>query len=405
MSVFQLKIIEKLLIRLCRLEHSEQERQEIGDLMQQVSDWDEFVTRANAHGIIALCWYNITQTGNKKLIPERSLQQLYNGFLKSLARNSGIYNLLDEVLEIASSDNVQVILLKGLALEKTIYGNKGLRQMNDLDILVKREDAVKLRNLLLAKGFESMPMISPLHEKILPYYGKHLPEMYRKGLSVEIHFRMFDHKNEKLTKEIIETAIPGEKQGSYFPEEQFHLLYLIKHLDYHEKSGHSQLRLYADLVNMINQNKNIIPELIRKADSSGLKDIVAEKLFILEKFFSAEITPDSELSRTPDAVCRMPVTGCLVPDIQEDKVEQKFLAMLRTMQDDDCRTPDAGRRTPNILKPLGEFDSFRDKLFFIIGYLFPSIAFMKYRYKLKSTIPAIFWYPLRWIQGMSRLFR
>ena len=55
--------------------------------------------------------------------------------------------------------------------------------MNDLDILVSEKDAIKLRKILLQNGFLSDPLISPLHSYFLLTEGKHLPEMYKDGLS------------------------------------------------------------------------------------------------------------------------------------------------------------------------------------------------------------------------------
>ena len=38
---------------------------------------------------------------------------------------------------------IKHILLKGMALEHTLYGSKGLRQMTDCDILIKSEEAAE----------------------------------------------------------------------------------------------------------------------------------------------------------------------------------------------------------------------------------------------------------------------
>src|SRR5664280_884465 len=198
---------EKLLLCLCRLSFSDQQKAEICDLVKQITNWPRFVTLANEHGIIALCRHNLVTLHCDATIPEKYREILHAGYLKSLSRNTKMFELLKEVLSIAASENIKVVLLKGLALEKTIYGNSGLRQMNDLDILVRIEDAIKLRNLLLKNSFKSQPAISPLHEKILPSYGKHLPEMYKNGLSVEIHFKLFEQKGNSLTEQFIENSM------------------------------------------------------------------------------------------------------------------------------------------------------------------------------------------------------
>ena len=82
---------EKLLLSLCRLEFSEEQKSEIRDLMKEIKDWDHFVDLSNKHGVIALCWYNLTETGNSKLVPLRNLEMMHFAFLNSLTRNTFIY--------------------------------------------------------------------------------------------------------------------------------------------------------------------------------------------------------------------------------------------------------------------------------------------------------------------------
>ncbi len=40
-----------------------------------------------------------------------------------------------------------------MALELTEYGNSGLRQMTDIDILLSKQDCLKARELLEGSGF------------------------------------------------------------------------------------------------------------------------------------------------------------------------------------------------------------------------------------------------------------
>jgi hypothetical protein len=248
--------------------------------------------------------------------------------------------------------------------------------MNDLDLLVKREDAIRLRKALLKNGFESAPMMSPLHEKILPYYGKHLPEMVKNGLAVEIHFRLFDQKEEQLTRRVLETAIYDEKLNAFIPDQELHFLYLIKHLNSHEIKGSSQLRLYTDLVvTLENGSKDSISfKLLVQAASKSLKLSVNEKFFVLGNFFGGDLKPKEPM---------------LLTGTPETYIE-KFIFHLG-----NPRFHDPDQKSEDLLKPLKGFKSVRENFYFITGYIFPSISFMKYRYKVKSKFRAITYYPVR----------
>jgi hypothetical protein len=385
----QLAPEERLLLLLCRPAFSDLQKREIVSLAEKVKAWDRFVSLANKHGIIALCRYRLNSPEFSKVIPAVCMDTMHEAFLKSLSRNSRIYMLLNEVLALASKENIRVVLLKGLALEKTVYGNMGLRQMTDLDILVKRDEAVKLRKLLLENGFDSMPMYSRLHEKIVPSYGKHLPEMYKYGLSVEIHFRLFEDRDNALTTDFFEKA---EQESSvsaaiFIPERQFHFLYLIKHLAQHESEGYSQLRLYADLVYLLDDSGDgIVNEsLYNLAGRAKLEKALDGKLYILKNYFDI---------RMPSAT--FPLQG---PE-NTVKTDRNFIFNISH----PAGAPEKAEQE-SVLKPLKLMEKRSDKLLFIIGALFPSVTFMKYRYRLSSGFIAYLYYPVRLFRFMISLFR
>ena len=173
---------EKLLVSLCRLVLSEEQKSEIRDLMNEIKDWDHFVKLLNDHGIIALAAYNIRENGLDDLVPEKAMQILDNGLMQSIIRNTWLVQRWKEVNKILSESGIKHVLLKGMALEHTVYGAKGLRQMTDNDILVKKADAMKAWLLLQKHGFIPEMIKSPLHRKIITEIGKHMPTLAKRWL-------------------------------------------------------------------------------------------------------------------------------------------------------------------------------------------------------------------------------
>ena len=378
---------EKLLISLCRLDPGEEpedecrgQRAESRELSSGIREWENFVRIANENGVIALCWHNLTDPGFSKAVPAAIIDKFHSGYLKSLSRNTLLYNVLEEVLRLARKENIKVILLKGIALEKTVYGNKGLRQMNDIDILVSKNQAIALRNILLKNGFESQPMFSPLHEKILPAYGKHLPEMINKGISTEIHFRLFDQKGNSLTEEIHSKAIklPDSESDVYYPDPQLFFLYLVKHLDKHEKEGNSQLRLYTDLVVLLSNyyNKIINQQLFKYAIEANIEKALSDKLHILETYWNFKF---------PEW------TKSYMEKVQHEIINDMFLQFLRNPNDNGAEVGEE-----SLLNPMKDIPGIVNKFLYIIGLVFPSLTFMKYRYQAGTKAGALLFYPVRW---------
>jgi hypothetical protein len=94
------------------------------------------------------------------------VSKLRSSYLLSLSRNTYLYSSLAGITGLIKTENIKVVLLKGLALEKTLYGDKGLRQMTDIDLLVGQDDVLPIRKILIRNGFRSS-LKSPLYKKLI----------------------------------------------------------------------------------------------------------------------------------------------------------------------------------------------------------------------------------------------
>jgi len=297
----------------------------------------------------------------------------------SLERNTSHVIHMKEVLSILGGAGIKTVLLKGMALENSLYGNRGIRQMTDVDVLISRDECIKARKLLIARGFRSLPLKSPVHKLIIAHTGKHLPSLLKGDFSVEIHHGLFGGAGESLTKllydESYETGIAGEK--AFIPDVQLHFLYLVKHLGYHEMNNESQLRLYADLAVLIERqpDKILNTNLFRLAERAGIEDILAGKLYLLREFWGMEFP-----GWMNDHI-NIRYTGA---------VADKFLFFLESPKGN----PVTGRDIPYkyIIK---EIPGIHRKILFVLGDLFPSVQFMKRRYRCSSGWEALLYYPHR----------
>lgn len=255
---------EQLLVSLCRLDFPEDQLGEIKQIIKEIRDWDYFTRMANSHGIIALIANNIQENNLEQHIPGPVLENLKNGRLQSLLRNAWLTEQWKKVDEILINEGIKYVLLKGMALEHTIYGSCGLRQMTDIDILTKREDALKAWTVLQLNGFTSDILKSSLHRKIILKIGKHLPTLRKDGFAIEVHHRLFHDpaKNGILDKEIDEAKeILIESRPAYILNDEIHFNYLVEHNIDHMSAAGSQLRLFLDL------------ELIRKGSAPDITSL------------------------------------------------------------------------------------------------------------------------------------
>jgi len=98
-------------------------------------DWVGIVDLARRHGVSPFLFYVLRPHREQVLAEVWPVLQAdyYTAAARSLFRE----RQLEQLLEALDSAGVQVVLLKGAALFKTVYPNPGLRTMGDLDLWVR----------------------------------------------------------------------------------------------------------------------------------------------------------------------------------------------------------------------------------------------------------------------------
>jgi len=379
---------EILLLGLCRLEFSKDQIKKIRSLSAVITDWNYFSSLANAHGVAALIYHNLEKHRLLNLIPEEMVTFLRGTLMLSLSRNTFNTEAMGEVLRLLNGENIKTVLLKGLALEFSVYGNSGLRQMSDVDVLINREQCIKARKLLIKNGYVSLPVKSPFHELIIADTGKHLPSLVKNGTYVEIHHELFGGKKNVLTRMLYENSyeieIKGEK--TYIPQPQIFFLYLVKHLWLHELNNESQLRLYTDLVVLICKYRDEIlnSDLLTYAAQANMSEILARRLAPLKDLWGVSFPEwiDNFINRwyNPDSI-------------------NKFIFFLKSPKGNPALNKSGFYR-----HIINDIPGIHRKFLFLLGDIFPSLSFMKKRYKCTSTWKVLFYYPHR-IGKVFWLFR
>ncbi len=213
----------------------------------QLTAWNELPAQAEAHGLGPLLYTYLKQAG--VAVPPGAQRELQGLYLRHRHANAVKMRILSEILAAFHQAGIEARLLKGAALAWLIYPQPGLRPMRDLDLLVKKSDALAAQAALAGLGF-----VAPLPAH-LP--DKHLPAAVRKteglSVSVELHHNLFNLAHPaSLTLEQLPPAPPaltvaGQPACTLGYEEM--LWHLCEHLTYHTTVWES-LRLIwvADIV-------------------------------------------------------------------------------------------------------------------------------------------------------------
>jgi hypothetical protein len=370
---------ELLLASLCMPVDVEPARTRTEELLSLVVDWERFLKLATNHGIAALAYVGLDHSGLSDRVPEHVIAALRNARLKSMARNSALMRQMEEVLKVTGDMDMKIILLKGMALELTVYGNTGLRQMSDIDVLALKKDAIRVHKALIGSGLRPLSPKSLLHRPITGHIGKHLPTLFRNGFAIDIHHDLFGHDKSQLTAKFYDTAVEtilGDRKV-YVPAPWFFFLYLVRHLHKHEEQNESQLRLYTDLLMLIAKYGDEIfcPELFEYSQKAGLNEVLATKLNILGEFWGISFEEH--------------VTG-FIARWYDREFSKKFFFFLGSPKGNPL--PDRSGSYRDIFR---EIPGIHRKALYFIGDLFPTIRFMKKRYGCRSGLRALLYYPHR----------
>jgi hypothetical protein len=309
-----------------------------------------------------------------------------------------ITNAAAEVVDILENKGIRVLLLKGLALEHTVYGSRGLRQMSDADLLVAPDDALRARDILAGAGFASMPMKSWLYRFISLDLGNHLPEMHRGGISVDLHYRLFGTEGGEMVSRAISEAEEISAGGKTFhvlpPVSAF--LGLVSHIYKHDVKGEFQLRLYTDIYLLLKKHGSAIinNDLMAAAEQAGIPSEVRVVMTVMEQAWGLKVPgevdalPGKMKSRTGEMEYLPPEMQAL-PGEEQGKADRFMHDLMYPGQ----ITPESQHEM--FTRNLNSMKGFRKKLIFIAGDVFPSVDFMKRRYGCQSTLSALMHYPHR----------
>jgi hypothetical protein len=104
-------------------------------------DWDAVIDLAGQHGLTGFVYAGLTAHG-KGLVPEKVLDRLKKSYFHNSARNLYIGATLLKILNLFQQHQIATIGFKGPVQSEILYQDIGIRTFADLDILVKKQQAV-----------------------------------------------------------------------------------------------------------------------------------------------------------------------------------------------------------------------------------------------------------------------
>jgi hypothetical protein len=215
-------------------------------------EWSNLLAFAAMQRITPLLWHSLRQKNLETLVPETAAVQLQSASRRNTLKNLRFNGELSCLLTALKTENIPLILLKGIVLSNNVYENIGLREMNDIDVLARLDDLERIAVILTGMGYRPM---EPLDVNYAIQTAHHLPAFIKKGHPrIEIHWTITDPNKHYsiephgLWERAVPVQIVGHETRMLSPED------LLLHLCLHTSYGHSftfGLRPFCDITEVI----------------------------------------------------------------------------------------------------------------------------------------------------------
>ena len=354
-----------------------------------IHDWDYFTNQAVRSGLGPLVHKNLPLLKIYDVIPREAKTKLQQIYYRSLTRNMMIYEHFRKAVKAFNEKGISVIALKGVYLADTLYQDIGLRQMSDIDLLVRDEDTESCCHILHGFGYRQSQNYFNSEIFRWLFTPKHIPQMVLNGVAFEIHSKIhasnrgYHIKINDLFRRSRPTVINSTHCLSLSADDL--VLHLCIHLFEHLPQPQFQLYRFCDIAEVLRNCGHELDwtEIKRRCDLYRCTSQVFSILSLARIYFNAPVPID-----IPD--------GSAIHGFQ--KAHRRFLDRLE--QKHKYVIPQGLALT---IHGLETSQGVKREMKIVFGLVFPGLAFMKARYGVKHSINALPFYLLRVNKGLQYL--
>ncbi|MFB2771558.1 nucleotidyltransferase family protein [Pelatocladus sp. BLCC-F211] len=307
--------------------------EQIKSLIQQANlDWQKITSSAWKHGLMPLLYTNLNAIASDT-VPKDVLNQLRNLFYTNAQRSLMLTGELVQLLRLLQENGISAVPYKGPVLANLLYGNIGLRQFCDLDILVQQQDVLKFKTLLMSRGYRPKVQLTEAEEiNYLKDKSKHTYNLINdsKGIMVEIHWRITPRYTSAIEVKYVwenlhSSSLGGMKIYTFSAEDW--LLLLSNHASRHRWEKLSWL---ADIAELLRQNTEINWErVIQKANDFDCRRMLFLGLFLTRQLIGINLPTEVINKINNDQKVTKLASEISLDILSQNNTNQKFMQNTR----------------------------------------------------------------------------
>ncbi len=284
-------------------------------LLRDPLDWDYVLRASEWHRLTPLLYRNLAGIGAGS-VPQAILNRLQEETRRYTLANFVSREQLFRVLECLQEHQIPTVPLKGPALASYVYPEAWLRVPGDLDLLVRKQDVLKAKDLVISLGYQPELRLTPAQEQRMIRsqceYNFNLDDPLT---HLELHWRIVPPSfpitldYEALWQRVEEKSLEGGRALNFRPEDLLLVLSIhgLKHC-------WERLKWLCDLAELIRACPGLDwDEVVDRANSMGAGRTLFLGLFLARDLLGAEFpdrfsettaSADKEVLSLAEKVCR-----------------------------------------------------------------------------------------------------
>jgi hypothetical protein len=260
--------------------------------------WDELLHLAVWQRVRPLLYYRLKERNLERRLPPRILQALKLASQQTAMRNLSLLAEFGQIARAFAADSAPVIALKGAHLIGAVYREVGLREMSDLDVMVRPQYLPRTIDVMRVRGYKPT---QPFRIDDDLATSHHLTPLIKDGIArIEIHWNITGPLDPHTIDpaELWHRAVPWSRGSvsalGLCPEDL--LLHLCFHASFHHHFRYVGLRPCCDIATILLERGPSIDwtQLIQRARAWSWTRGVYLSLRLARDLLGAAV-PDSAL--------------------------------------------------------------------------------------------------------------
>ncbi|MEZ6183456.1 MAG: nucleotidyltransferase family protein [Planctomycetota bacterium] len=244
---------ERLLLLMSLADPTDAELADARATAGEVRDWLEFVVLAEDNATVPLVAKSLERAGVWGQVPD-ALRGRMQATSERIARaNQARLEVAKRFLRRFEEEGIPVVILKGVLFAETIYRDATYKRMNDIDILVRKEDLERIFDVYEELEFFSAAEVMGGSPREQEKWSHHAPPFFSRDLNCMIgtHWGLITPLSpltidyDQIWSRVEEHDFYGIRVLGMCAEDNLH--HLCVHLPYY-KTG---VRELADLYNLV----------------------------------------------------------------------------------------------------------------------------------------------------------